>query len=95
MSPFDPNPRPLEKSTYGFIWCHECDSVQPVEGHVCFTATTYRELLVKYVDRAEFAESVLCAMAFEHQRDLLAEQVAQVDPYAPIVCSCATCEASR
>lgn len=32
---FDPNPRELEKSTNGFIWCEACEAPQSAAGHDC------------------------------------------------------------
>ncbi len=34
-SHFDPDPRPLEKSTYGFVWCRPCEAPVSVAGHEC------------------------------------------------------------
>lgn len=122
--PFDPNPRPLDKATNGFIRCPECETVvqlphecepavderpamfkalTPDEIDVCIRlgaaevdanleyatgrwsaepgqggpamarlrevraehAKLFRDLVL---ERAEFAESLLCALAFDHGR---------------------------
>ncbi len=32
---FDQSPRPLEKSTYGYVYCSHCDAPVDVAGHDC------------------------------------------------------------
>ncbi len=34
-SPFDPSPRALEPSTYGYVWCRWCEAPVDVAGHGC------------------------------------------------------------
>lgn len=79
--PFDPEPRALEPAQNGFHWCRGCESVQPVTGHECgggveapaspYTARVRFERFAALSERAEFAESLLCAMAFDHGAALL------------------------
>ncbi len=35
LDPFDPNPRILEKSDNGFVWCGYCEAPVSVAGHEC------------------------------------------------------------
>lgn len=83
-SPFDPNPRALEPAQNGFRWCHSCQSVAEVAGHECAkpfgtltnqaTAQDWSWLAEREGRRADFAESLLCAMALQHGFE-------RMDPY--------------
>lgn len=76
-SPFDPNPRKLEPAQNGFVWCDTCDQAQPAAGHECATGIDREDLAIRMGsravglwrearERAEFAESLLCALAWDH-----------------------------
>lgn len=67
--PFDPDPPKLIPAENGFIYCRTCEKSQPASGHECEPATIHPDLLAT-LDRAEFAESLLCAMAFDHKREM-------------------------
>lgn len=78
-SPFDPNPRTLDKAQNGFIMCRVCESVQLAAGHECGDDIDDSGWIIYYADlahdrtaerdiatdRAEHAESLLCAMAWD------------------------------
>lgn len=68
MNPFDSNPRKLEPAQNGFRICHDCGQVVDLSGreHLCYSPSTYAELLTKTNERAEYAESLLCALALRH-----------------------------
>lgn len=87
----------LHDGSTGFIFCEACDAPQPVAGHEC--ATSRREPLsflveaAKQQERAEFAENLLMAMAFDHQRSNF---VGIADFYLCLpLNSCALCTAAR
>ena len=68
--PFDPNPPKLETGGYGFRMCLTCSAVVDASvGHECeVPAITLASRVLTERVRAEFAESVLCALAFDVQR---------------------------
>ncbi len=66
--PYDPKPRALEPAQNGFIWCEVCKRPQHVV-HDC-DHEPYSPELDHALDRAEYAESLLCAMAFDHGREM-------------------------
>lgn len=99
--PFDPEPRALEPAQNGYIWCDGCESVQPVTGHECGTASerAYRIQCVEYdrdeaEERAERAESLLCAMAFDHGAWLGAREF-RLMHCSYYVLGCVFCDATR
>ena len=65
--PFDANPRPLEPAQNGWVFCETCQAPKPAEGHEHSTGIDLE--ILSWKPRAEYAESLLCAMAFDHQRD--------------------------
>lgn len=82
--PYDPEPRPLEKATNGFVMCRGCDQVVQLP-HDCAGPSLFGlkpqkvsllSLWSKIKDateRAERAESMLNVLAFDHAVDLLHE----------------------
>lgn len=100
LSPYDISPNPLTPATNGFILCPTCERVVELP-HECTrevdwkaTAEVGQWCLDDWRDRAEFAESLLCAMAFDHQADkrdagLIAGW------WAPCESGCVFCEAAR
>lgn len=68
--PFDPSPPAKAKAIDGFIRCATCESVVSAVGHECATPDERFERLLSYRDRAEFAESLLCALSWDHAIDL-------------------------
>lgn len=101
MDPFDKSPNPLTPATNGWIRCPTCEQVVQLP-HECSLDDSlangkFGEAIVVTVRRArsaearaEFAESLLCAMAFDHQRsgDATGEPCALWVP-------CVFCEVSR
>lgn len=86
-------PDPKDGTREGWAWCAECAGIkEPGHHHGAWDAPI--TLLVRRAcraeDRAEFAESLLCAMAFDHERELIAtgDPCARWEP-------CVFCEAAR
>lgn len=88
-----PIPTAHDGST-GWVYCNTCESPQPVSGHECGKdprlsyAWGLEDALIAANARAEFAESLLCAMALQHgfermdPYDLSDEEIARVEPGA-------------
>lgn len=94
-SPYDPDPRPLDKATNGFIRCPTCEQVVELPHECNRLARDYwrdegNPLPSDFEARAEFAESLLCAMAFDHERSwqVTRESCRLWEP-------CVFCEAAR
>ena len=62
----------LHDGSTGWVYCEACDAPQPVAGHECVKPATLGcgdpcpTSAPCFRCRAEFAESLLCAMAFDH-----------------------------
>lgn len=95
--PFDPDPPKLIPADNGYRWCDGCDSVVEAKGHECRTLEgTEAEDYLRWLDtgrspiaaRAEFSESLLCAICFDHKRATMAA-------FGPCRARCVACDAER
>jgi hypothetical protein len=112
--PFDQNPPAKAKAIDGWVYCNGCEKPQPATGHECGSrhepkATSWEARYFEAHDNAlaaedgrEFAESLLCAMAFDHGVMLEAAQYfddcePQDSPRLDWICddSATTCEPER
>lgn len=98
-----PVPEPTANGANGFRWCHSCESVADVAGHECVLPGTDEDMhhvgtCLEDAARAEFAESLLCAMAFDHGHERLHVGYFWLDIRAFHFCpvgECIFCDAAR
>lgn len=94
-----PIPTAHDGST-GWVWCATCESPQPVSGHECVPPGTDEDMhhvgtCLEDADRAEFAESLLCAISLDHGLERFRRHFGGVEGYCHEAEECVFCDAAR
>ena len=104
MTPYDPNPMAISPATNGWILCPHCEQVVQLP-HACPPPSLFGilppiptiDIRLSDIDvaRAERAESVLCALAFDEARQVIEVRHGEGCDRGHPDRGCIFCEAAR